>query len=509
MFRWKTLTALAAVVALGLTGCSAGGNSSSSNSAQGQTLTLGVIVPATTFSAADANWANESPYMQAVYDSLLKANPKGEVEPNLATKWSYNSDNTELTLKLRTDVKFTDGTPLTADAAAQNLLRFRDGVSPNKSLLASVKDATAVDDSTLKITLTQSDPALLTSLTQNPGLEESPKAFSNSDLKTNPVGSGPYELDTKNTVVGTSYAFTKNPKYWNPSAQHYDKIVMKVYSDPTALLNAVKGAQVNAANTPNNDDLDQMKAAGFTVNPLELNWEGLILFDRGGQMNPALANVKVRQAINYAFDTKALLKAIGHGYGSVTGQIFPPSSVGFDKSLDSTYSYNPAKAKKLMAEAGFANGFTLNMPSSAFFGTAVYTLMQQQLKEIGITVNYTDPGNNFIADVLAPKYPAILMVLQQDPTDWQLINFQVSKDASWNPFHYDDPKVDAFIDTIHNGSKSDSDAAVKSLNKYLVEQAWFDPWFRPQSSFISDANTKVTVQTGNAYPYLWNITPAS
>jgi peptide/nickel transport system substrate-binding protein len=110
--------------------------------------------------------------------------------------------------------------------------------------------------------------------------------------------------------------------------------------------------------------------------------------------------------------------------------------------------------------------------------------------------------------MLAPKYPATYMILQQDP-DWALINFQISKDATFNPFHYDDPKVDALIATVHNGSKSESDTAVKALNKYVVEQAWFAPWYRMQSSFVSDAKTKVTVQTGNAYPYLWNIVPTS
>ena len=117
----------------------AGGGSS-------DTLTLGAIVPATTQSAADSRWANESPYMQAVYDTLVHLSPTGEPEPWLATEWSLNEDKTVLTLKLRDDVKFTDGTPFNADAAAQNILRFRDGTSPNASNLANVEDAKAVDD---------------------------------------------------------------------------------------------------------------------------------------------------------------------------------------------------------------------------------------------------------------------------------------------------------------------------------------------------------------------------
>ena len=122
------------------------------------TLTLGAIVPATTQAAADSRWANESPYMQAVYDTLVHLSPTGEPEPWLATEWSLNDDKTVMTLKLRTDVKFTDGTPFNADAAAQNILRFRDGTSPNASNLANVKDAKAIDDATLEITLSAARP---------------------------------------------------------------------------------------------------------------------------------------------------------------------------------------------------------------------------------------------------------------------------------------------------------------------------------------------------------------
>ena len=140
--------------------------------------------------------ANESPYGQAVYDTLLRPTPDGTVGPSLATEWKYNDDKTVLTMTLRSDVNFTDGTEFNADAAAQNLIRFRDGNSPNKSYLAALKDAKAIDATHLEITLNASDPALLVYLTQNAGMQESPKAFTAPDIKTNPVGSGPYILDT-------------------------------------------------------------------------------------------------------------------------------------------------------------------------------------------------------------------------------------------------------------------------------------------------------------------------
>jgi peptide/nickel transport system substrate-binding protein len=513
MFRRKFLAVVAgaAAVALTLAGCGGGGSStggsSGGTSGGGGTLTLGLITPATTFAAQDIGFANESPYGQAAYDSLLKADPQGKIGPWLAKEWTYNADKTVLTMTLRDDVTFTDDQKFNADAAAKNLIRFRDGHSPNKSFLAALKDAKAVDDTHLELTLKESDPGLLIHLTQNAGMMESPGAFNSPDIKTKPVGSGPYVMDTGNTVVGTTYTFTKNPKYWDPSSVHYDKLVLKVLQDPTAMLNAIKGKQLSGAKLSNNDTLDQIKAAGYTLHPFELDWSGLLLLDRGGKLNPALKDVRVRQAINYAFDAQGLLKALGKGHGTLTAQIFPTSSAAYDAALDSKYPYDAAKAKQLLADAGYAGGFTLEMPRSAVAGTTIWTLIAQQLKDIGITVKYTDAGNNFIADVRAPKYPATWLQLQQDP-DWPLINFEITPEAVFNPFHTTDPKVTELVEKIHN-AKTDDDAApaLKELNAYIVDQAWFAPWYRIESNYATDAKTDVQPQVGNAYPYLWNFKP--
>lgn len=500
--------------ALALTGCSSGAKSTSTaggsgTAATGGTLTLGLIAQATTFSAADINWANEAPYGQAVFDGLLRANPDGTLVPWLATEWKYNDAKTSLTMKLRTDVKFTDGTAFDATAAAENLKRFRDGSSPNKSLLAQVADAKAVDAGTLQIDLKAPDPALLTALSQNAGLVSSPKAFTAADIKTNPIGSGPYVLDTKATVPGSSYTFTKNPSYWAPSSVHYDKVVMKVFNDVNSMLNAIKGNQLNAANLLDNSTVDQVKAAGYTINPQELDWTGLILFDREGKLAKPLADVKVRQALSYAFDRDAMLKAIDKSFGTKTTQIFPKSSPAYDAALDNFYTYDVAKAKQLLTEAGYPNGFELSMPSSTMVPSSTWSIIASQLKEIGVTVKYTDAGNNFISDMLASKYPATWMRLQQDPTAWQIATFSITPNAVFNPFKTADPKIDAWTKTIQTGTDAESAAAAKELNKFIVEQAWFVPWYRVQSSFATDAKTSVKVQVGNAYPYLWNFVPKS
>jgi peptide/nickel transport system substrate-binding protein len=505
MFRWKRIAAAAAAATLvvGLSACSAGDDSGNSS---GSSLVLGVLGPATTMIAADSYWANESPYHQAVFDTVLRAEPDGTIVEGLATKWEYNEDNTVLTLTIREGVTFTDGTALDAAAVAQNIIRFRDGNSPDKNRIKDIADAVATDATTVTVTLSQANPSILIYLSQDAGLVESPASFANKDLATNPVGSGPYILDTEKTVIGTSYVYTENPDYWDPDSRHYDTLTLNVYADPTSLVNAIKGGQVNAATTADNNNIAEIEASGFTANPLELNWAGILLLDRDGTIAPALADVKVRQAINYAFDKDALLKAIGQGYGTPTTQIFPESSEAYDDSLDDAYDYDPEKAKDLLAEAGYPDGFELSMPSTALLGTSAFTLIQQQLADVGITVTYTDTGNNFLSDVIAGKYPATYLYLQQDP-DWSLINFEIAPDSTFNTFRNEDPTVAGLIDTIHTSTGDEYNTAVKALNTYIVEQAWFAPWYRQQINFVTDANTTVEVQQGNAYPYLWNIQP--
>jgi peptide/nickel transport system substrate-binding protein len=316
-------------------------------------------------------------------------------------------------------------------------------------------------------------------------------------------------LDTKATVVGSSYVFTASPNYWDKPEQHYSKIVMSVYTTDTTVLDAIEGGQVNAANTFDDTTIPQIQDAGFTVYPLQLNWAGLSLFDRNGTMSAPLGNLKVRQAINDAFDRTALLRDMSDGYGSVTTQVFPTNSPGYDSSLNSYYSFDPAKARQLLAAAGYPHGFTLDMPSiTSAFGADTYALIQAELANIGIKVKYTDyQGAQIFTAILAPKYPATYFTLEEDPVPWQLAQFLLTQDATFNPFHSTSPAVAGYLTTMQMGSSSQAAAAAKALNQYLVYNAWFAPFFRPQSSFVADSHTSVMVQAGNAVPYLWNIKP--
>lgn len=507
MFRWKATAATIAIAAIALTGCAGGGDDSgTSDSGRADRLTLTAIIGPTSYDIGQgAEYGNRSPFFQAVFDTLLQKNGAGEIEPWLATDWEYNEDNTVLTLTLRDDVEFTDGTPLDAEAVVASLERFRDGTAPQAATLAG-KEFAATDATTVTITQPAPDPSLVNLLSIAPGLIQAPSTFDDPDSVTEPIGSGPYVLDTAATVTGTTYVYTANPDYWNPDVVKYDNLTINVIEDPTATLNALKAGEANGAKIVNNDTIPEIEASGWTIESNELDFQGLLLFDRAGTMAPELADVNVRKAINMAFDREALLEALQAGYGTVTEQVFPTTSVGYDEALDSTYEYDPEGAKELLAEAGYPDGFTLNMMSTPAFQTT-FDLVAQQLADIGITVNYTDPGSgNFITDMLAPKYPATWMALEQNP-DWQLINFMIAPDATFNPFHSQDPQVDEYIATIQTGMQEEAEQATKDLNAWLVENAWFAPFYRVQGTYAVDANTELEFWPSNAYPSIFGFSP--
>lgn len=505
-FRSHAIVAALAAAALALTGCASASSSNvdGSGTATGGTLIWGVTAAPTNFSAQAATWGPGA-ILGTVYDTVLKETPDGKIQPDLATKWSYNADKTKLTLTIRSGVKFTDGTTLDAAAVAQNLTRFRDGTSGDAALLSLMTSAVAENKTTVVITLSAPDPSLLISLAQDAGLVESPAAFNSPDVATIPVGSGPYIYKPKSSVIGSSYVFDRNPHYWNPGDQHYKEIEWKVYTDPTALLDAVQGKQVNVAYVADNTTVPAMKAAGYKANIIDLDTDGLLLLDRAGKVTPAMGDVRVRQAINLAFNRPLLLKTLGGGYGTVTEQVFPTYLPSFDKKLDNYYAYDIAKAKKLMADAGYPNGFTLNMPETEALPSATWTILASELANIGITVKYTDlEGLDYYNAVLGAKYSAVFFGIAQEPTDWEIVQYEISPTAPFNPFHSTNTKVQGLISGIQSGDQS----AGRELNAYLVKNAWFAPWWRNQNIFISDPNTKVTMTQGIAVPQVRDVKPS-
>ncbi|GAT74961.1 ABC-type dipeptide transport system, periplasmic component [Microbacterium sp. HM58-2] len=435
---------------------------------------------------------------EPTFDTLVKVGPSGEFEPVLATKWEFNDDNTVLTLTLRKDVKFTDGTDVDAAAVVASLERLRDGTATYAALLSG-KEFAAVDDTTVTVSSAVPDPAVLSRL-GSAGFIQAPSTFDSPDVGTKPVGSGPYVLDAETTVVGTSYSYTANPDYWDPDAIKYDNLTINIIGDNTAVLNAMKAGEANAGLLRDKEMRIGVEAAGWSSVDANANWWGLVLSDRDGTIAPELADVRVRQAINYALDREALSEALLPGIAKPQVQPFLERYDAYDAELEDAYSYDPKKAKKLLAEAGYADGFTLEVPFAPQFKPAL-ELIGQQFADIGITLKTTDPGPaGYVPAVTSGKFPANWNAVGQ-PSDWEFITQYVAPKAPGNYQHVQNDDLDKLIEDVQFSTGDDATKALKELNEFLVDEAWFAPVYAAPNTIGLDPSTELEYWTFNSSQY--------
>ncbi|KIS28956.1 ABC transporter substrate-binding protein [Arthrobacter sp. SPG23] len=498
-------TALTVSAALALTACGGAANSGPAAGAAATALTIGTIQDVRSWDPAQAHVGHVLQPYQAVYDTLILREPDGKLSPMLATEWKYNDANTKLTVDLRTDVTFSDGAKFDAEAAKANMDHFKKANGPQMAQLASVQDVAVVDADTIDINLSTPDPALEYFLSQAAGLMGSPKALGSEGIKTEPVGSGPYVMDKAASVKDSQTVFNARKDYWNKDLQKYQKLTFKILADITARTNALVSGQVDATILDPKTG-KQAEGAKMKLAANEVDWQGLLLLDRDGTKNAPLKDVRVRQAINYAFDRKTILDQVMLGQGTPTSQPFGKASGAWTEELENHYSYDPAKAKQLLKEAGYENGVTLEIPSIQNFETQI-SVVKQQLADVGITLNVGAAlTNTFTSDVAAQKYTTMFFSLfQGEPT--VAINQIISTKALYNPFKNASPELDAKIEAVRTGG-AEAGKLAQDVNKYVVEQAWFAPLFRVNQMYYHNSKVDVEPQIQQAVPSIYNYSPA-
>ncbi|MFI9590344.1 ABC transporter substrate-binding protein [Nonomuraea sp. NPDC052265] len=246
-----------------------------------------------------------------------------------------------MTLTLRGDVKFDDGTPFDAAAVKANMERFRAGGGAQAKTLNDVKDIKVTDATHVTLVLSQPNPALLYYLSDAAGLMAAPKDFAQGDaLKTRPGGTGPYELDAGQTVIGTKWVFRRAAAYWGDRLP-YDTVTISYFDNETAIVNGIKTGQIDAALLQDADQ--QISVEGDlkvrTVRQ-EFDFQGLFLFDRAGAVTPELRDPRVRRALNHAIDRRTMLAKIRQGRGAVTSQVFGPGTAAHKPELDAYYTFD-------------------------------------------------------------------------------------------------------------------------------------------------------------------------
>ncbi|NJC84393.1 ABC transporter substrate-binding protein [Planosporangium mesophilum] len=333
-----------------------------------------------------------------VMEGLVELDKSGKPQPLLATKWQMSTDGLTYTFTLREGVKFHDGTPFNADAVAFNLNRDKGIAGFGYRNIGNVQSVTAVDPKTVEIKLGRPSSEFMTFLGLRQGVMVSPAAAAKQ--AESPVGTGPYKFVkwTKGEVI----ALDRNEEYWGEKPA-YKKVEFKEITDENAALSAVQAGDVDGI-IVQNGALDRTKQLSKDPNlkvvpvPSQLIWR-LSMNTRQGP----LANPKVRQAISMALDRKAFVDATFSGYAVPTCNFF--SSVSPLQDNYCPYEYNPAKAKQLLAEAGYPNGFEMEMIGGIVV-QPVSELVIAQLAEVGITVkNSVSDDAQVIARVFGSQTP--------------------------------------------------------------------------------------------------------
>jgi peptide/nickel transport system substrate-binding protein len=366
---------------------SAGGSSGTSGGASG-TLNWAYIQDEPDWDPVVIGATSATQLMSLIYEPLFTLNPQGKIEPATATKYKYNSAGTAVTITLRPGLTFQDGSPLDAQAVAFDINRAK--TQSNSALKAdyeAVKSETVLSTTQLRLNLTQKDyqiPYILANRTSLLASEKAAKDNLQGLNSNNPVGAGPFKL--VKLTPDSELSVAKWPGYWDAKDIHVKAVNLFLNVNPATVLSGVQGGTYNfVTNLPAQDIALAKKdglnvvtntAAGWAADFVSLN------------LNKApLKNSLVVEAIEDAINRPQFVSQLGFGIATPSVQPFPTTSPAYDPALNSVYSYNPTKAKQLLAKAGFKPGqihLTLNVVTS--LNTGGPELIEQELQAVGIDV---------------------------------------------------------------------------------------------------------------------------
>ncbi|MEP7331155.1 MAG: ABC transporter substrate-binding protein [Terracoccus sp.] len=442
-FRKAAPVALIAVASLALGACAqsdrtdGGGSGASGAAASGGTMTFGAAGAPKLFDPFYATDGETFRITRQMFEGLLTDKPgTAEVVPGLAAEMPTSEDGKVWTFKLRTNVKFTDGTDFNADAVCKNFERMFDqnkagesaaqywtytmGTFKSDAAKSLYKGCEAVDPATVKIsvnTTTSKFPVMLSLASfgmQSPTAMDKGKA---NDVKAqgegfifpayaqNPVGTGPFKLD-KYDEANKTVTLSRNDTYWGEKAK-LDKLIFKIIPDESTRRQELQAGSIDGYDLPNPVDWKGLKDAGdqLLVRPaFNILYMGL-----NPEKNPKLKDLRVRQALDMAINRDQMVKTQLPEGATAASQFMPDTVKGYNTNIKVT-PYDPAKAKALLAAAG-ASDMTLNfayptevtrpyMPNPQ----KIFEALRANIEAVGIKVNViAKPWNGGYLDGVSPN----------------------------------------------------------------------------------------------------------
>lgn len=372
-----------------------------------------------------------------IYETLVTVDEQGVIIPALAESWTVSEDGLVLTFTLREGATFSNGLACDAQAVKASFERLlSQGVRSQD--YSGISGIDVIDERTISFTFSELNVSALTLFAYPWAAVVDASA---QDLRTNPVGTGPYMLSS--WVPQQELLLTANPSY--TGVRHVDNVEFIMMPDMTSQVTALRGGQV-----------DIILVTGDLVGQFEGDdaWSILAAPGNGLQLmamnnaSPALSDVRVRQAINHAVDKDALIEGVWWGYGEPIGSHFP---VVLSEYVDTNglYPYNPDRARELLAEAGYVDGLTLEMYLPRNYQEYVNAglVIADYLKAVGINVSVQIvEWATWLSDIYNGRGYDLTVVGHTGRLDAYSLLSRYRSSSAENYLNYSDPAFDALLD---------------------------------------------------------------
>lgn len=422
--------------------------------------------------------------MDNVFDGLFDTNEAGELEPRLATDSKVSDDGLTYTFKLRENVIFHNDTPFTAKDVVYSYDRLAgltsgEPLSSKFSVIASVE---ALSDYEVQVVLKEVDSSFLARNI----VAIFPEGY--EEQSTKPIGAGPFKF--KQYDAGQQLILEKNEQYY--LADHIptvDEVQFKIMPDSEAALLALQAGDIDVI--PGISELG-VQQLGDTIDVLSGPQNMVQLMAMNNSFEP-FQNVKVRQAMNHAIDKDSIIQTVAEGKGTKLGSNFSPAmDFFFQEGLEDYYQYDVEKAKQLLVEAGYPEGFsfTLTVPSEYQFHVDTAQMIINQLAAIGVTASIESiEFSTWLEKVYTnAEYEATVISFTGKLDPFEVVGRFVS-DYPKNFVKFNHPELDEAIAAAQLTTNEEERAIhYKKAQQVLTEQA--------ASVFIMDPDRTIGMRKG-------------
>jgi peptide/nickel transport system substrate-binding protein len=415
-----------------------------------------------------------------VFDTLLNVDDQGGYTPGLALSWSQ-PDRLTWVLKLRKGVKFHDGTPFDAEAVKWNLDGMRDpeGGSSWSSEYASIKSVTVQDPETVVIKLKRPDQAILSPMSEKPGMMRSPTAVERLGKRfaSNPVGTGPFEF--AEWVRNDHVTLRKNSSYWRNGRPYLDEAIFRPITDPTAKINDLISGRVDTVDYVPAEQIERVEGtSGMQTEIGPAPYNAVVYLAMRTDEQP-FDDPKVRQAVDMAIDREGIVENVVFGAGESARSVLASTSWGLTDGV-AEIPYDPDRAKQLLGGKKYTVEF-LEPPSYP----QVAQVIEQNLAAIGITAKlrrldwdplvetyYKGDYQLMLSDLLGNQRP--------DPLT-PLANFYRG-DGSLNGTAFSNSEIDRLLDQAAAEESREARAQLfTDVQNVAQEQAPYAPIYHPRT----------------------------